>query len=61
MSLTYFLSEKISSKEMPSQTTLMDPKIMTGNSPTKWLIKAVAVRRFSGMPSEKKIAHQKVS
>ena len=56
-----FLSEKISSKETPSQTTLMAPKIMIGSSPTRWLTKAVAVRRFSGIPSEKKIAHQKAS
>ena len=55
------MSEKISSKETPSQTTLMAPKIMIGSSPTRWLTKAVAVRRFSGIPSEKKIAHQKAS
>ena len=58
MVLAYFLSEKISSKDMPSQTMLMDPMIMTGSSPIRWLIRAVAKSRFSGTPSAKKISPQ---
>ena len=54
----YFLSEKISSKETPSQTTLMAPMITTGNTPIRWLIRAVAKSRFSGTPSAKKISPQ---
>ena len=53
-----FLRENISSKDMPSQTTLMAPIIMIGSSPTMWLIRAVASSRFSGTPSAKKISPQ---
>ena len=60
--LVYFLSEKISSKEMPTHTTLIAPMIMIGIRPTKWLIKAVATSsRLSSTPSAKKIVNQAAS
>ena len=57
----YFLSEKISSKDTPSQTTLTHPRIKIGSNPTKWLIIAVASSKFSGTPNARKITAQKAS
>jgi len=56
-----FFNVKISSKDIPSQITLVHPRITIGNSPTKWLVIAVANRRFSGTPNERKISAQKAS
>jgi len=56
-----FLKVKISSKDTPSQITPTHPRITIGNSPTKWLVIAVANSRFSGTPNERKIIAQKAS
>ena len=58
----YFLSEKISSKETPSQTTLMQPRMPIGSSPTRWLVTPMATSVVSSVVlSAKKISAQKIS